>query len=145
MAPTAQRSVGLSLRARKDRAASLQHAHARKSVGPSLRVRVGPRDGPKAHARNPGQDTECTLRSRFPRTAPQLWSSPTGLATQCNRSGPFLCSAGSELATVHAKCRVRQRTACSYAKADYTTATLPCAIDTKYKQELEPKHCWRNY
>ena len=26
-----------------------------------------------------------------------MWSSPTGLATQCNRSGPFLCSAGSEL------------------------------------------------
>ena len=29
-------------------------------------------------------------------------------------------------------------------KANYTTATLPCAIGTKYKQELEPKHCWRN-
>ena len=69
-APTAQRSVGPSLCVQKDRAASLQHAHAGKSVGPSLRVREGPRDGPKARARNPGQDTKCTLRSKLPRTAP---------------------------------------------------------------------------
>ena len=52
------------------RAASLRHAHARRSAGPSLRAQVGPRDGPEARARNPGQDTKCTLRSRFPKTAP---------------------------------------------------------------------------
>ena len=33
---------------------------------------------------------------RVSQNSPQLWSSPTGLATQCNRSGPLLCSAGSE-------------------------------------------------
>ena len=70
--PTAQRSVGPSLRVQKDRAASLQHAHAGMSVGPSLRVRIGPRDGPKARARNPGQDTKCTLRSRISQNSPQL-------------------------------------------------------------------------
>ena len=92
-APTAQRSVGLSLRVRKDRAASLQHAHAGESVGPSLRVRIGPRDGPKARARNPGQDTKCTLRSSS-QNSPQLWSSQTGLATQCNHSRPFYAPLG---------------------------------------------------
>ena len=38
-APAAQRSVGPCLRARKDRAAGLWHAHAGESVCPSLRVR----------------------------------------------------------------------------------------------------------
>ena len=100
---TAQRSVRPSLRVQKDRAASVQHAHAGKSVSPRLRARIGPRDEPNARARNPGQDTKCTLRSRSRRPAPNC-------VLQCSAitADLFLCFAGSELATMHTKCRVRQ-------------------------------------